>query len=79
MSKGDIVEGNIGEVGSYDVEFKNGKLSAQVKAGAHGVSGVAGIEIDANLVIDAIAKAIPGQVDDALLAVLKAGLGAVSG
>lgn len=71
----DIVEGNLGQIGHYDVEFKGGKLVAKVDA-AHPVGVTAGvhIEIGAGAVIDAIAKAIPGQIDDAILGVLKAAL-----
>jgi hypothetical protein len=71
----DIVDGKIGNVGSYDVEFKDGKLKAQVAASpAEGVSAGAFIEIDAAMVLDALAKAIPGTIDDALLGVAKAAL-----
>lgn len=70
----DIVEGNIGSVGQYDVEFKGGKLclalSAQAGPGELGLS----IKVDAAKVVDALAKAIPGQVDDAILGVVKAAL-----
>jgi hypothetical protein len=79
MAKGDIVEGQIGSVGSYDVEFKGGKLIAKVQAGAHGISGGAFVELDSDLVIDAITKAIPGKVDDAVAVVIKVGLKEVSG
>lgn len=75
----DLVDGKIGEVGAYDLEFKEGKLqfklSVAVKAG--GVQlGDAGIHvaISADGVIDAIAKAIPGQWDDAALGLLKGAL-----
>lgn len=70
----DIVEGNIGSVGQYDLEFKGGKLclsvSAQAGPGEMGLS----IKVDAAKVVDALAKAIPGQVDDAIFGVFKAAL-----
>lgn len=67
----DIVEGKLGEVGGYDLEFKGGKLTFEIKLNV-GVGVKA--EVGAEAVIDAIAKAIPGQIDDAILGVLKAAL-----
>lgn len=70
----EIVEGNLGTVGKYDIEFKAGKLVAEVTAAVPvGEAGLV-IKIDSGAVIDAIAKAIPGQVDDAILGVIKAAL-----
>lgn len=80
----DIVEGPIGSVGSYDVEFKGGALVAKVQAGidqplASGLvelkASVSGeVKIPAGKVIDAIAAKIPGQIDDAVLNLIKAAL-----
>jgi hypothetical protein len=71
----DIVDGKLGEVGSYDLEFKSGKLSFKLQA-AHpvGVSAGVVVEVSADAVLDALAKAIPGAIDDALLGVLKSAL-----
>lgn len=79
MAKGDILDGKIGEVGSYDLEFKGGKLVAKVQAGAHGISGGAFVEVSSDAVIDAIKKAIPGKVDDFVLEGLKVALNEASG
>ncbi len=70
----DIVEGQIGSMGKYDVEFKAGKLVA--KADASFSVGLAKIEIsiDSDAIIDALAAAIPGKVDDAILNVVKSAL-----
>lgn len=71
----DIVEGKIGSIGSYDLEFKQGKLQFELKAAApFGVSAGMVVEMEADAVIDAIAKAIPGQIDDAIFGVIKAAL-----
>jgi hypothetical protein len=70
----DIVDGKIGEVGAYDLEFKNGKLSFKVSALKSGVSVSALVEAEADAVIDAMAKAIPGQIDDAVFGLIKAAL-----
>lgn len=75
----DLVEGNIGAVGSYDLKFESGKLSFDVNVGwgPAGVSAKLGVSLDGGAICDALAAAIPGTVDDALLGVLKAALQAV--
>jgi len=70
----EIVEGNIGSVGKYDVEFKGGCLCVLVEAGLpYGSAGLQ-VKVGAEAVLDAIAKAIPGQIDDAVIGVIKAAL-----
>jgi hypothetical protein len=71
----DLVQGPIGSVGKYDVEFKDGKLIASIDASpTAGVSAGVKVEVDAAVVLDALAKAIPGTIDDALLGIVKAAL-----
>jgi hypothetical protein len=71
----DIAQGQVGKVGQYDVEFKGGKLVAKIDAKpADGVAAGVFVEVDAAVVLDALAKAIPGTIDDALLGVAKAAL-----
>lgn len=68
----DIVDGVFGgDIGSYDVEYKEGKFVAKVGAGKFGVSAEMEVKIDAAAVLDAIAKAVPGQIDDSIIEVLK--------
>jgi hypothetical protein len=80
MSDKEITGGQLWTLGSYDVEFKDGKLIGQVSLGkeyADGVSasGSFSISIDAHRVIDALARAIPGQIDDAVFELVKKALG----
>lgn len=76
----DIIEGPIGNVGNYDVEFKGGFLVAKVGIAAQPLADVVSIggglevKIGADALIDAIKKAIPGQIDDAILEVVKSAL-----
>lgn len=70
----EIVEGDIGEIGHYDIEFKDGALCVAVDAKhALGSAGIA-LKLEAGAVLDALAKAIPGQIDDAVFGVIKAAL-----
>lgn len=70
----DIIDGKIGSVGGYDLEFKGGKLMFKVNVAWNGLAAEIGVGVDADGVIDAIAKAIPGQIDDQVLALVKAAL-----
>lgn len=75
----ELAQGKLGDVGAYDVAFKDGKLVASAMASAVNGVGLAlsadvKVEIGAEAVLDALAKAIPGTIDDALLGVIKAAL-----
>lgn len=71
-----LVEGSIGTVGAYDVDFKAGKLAFKVRVGTETSQGLAIaadliISVDAGKVIDAIELAVPGELDNAILEVLR--------
>lgn len=68
----DLESGKVGTVGSYDLAFSGGKLVGTVTA--EGVT--VAITLDATAVLDALAKAIPGTIDDAIFGVIKAALAA---
>lgn len=70
----DLIAGEIGKVGMYKLAFVGGKLvlSAEVAGGPLAVE--ASVKLGAAELIDAIAAAIPGKVDDAILGVIKAAL-----
>lgn len=70
-----LASGNIGSVGKYDVEFKDGFLVLEADASyAIGSTGIVQ-KIGAGAVLDALAKAIPGVWDDAAIALVKKALG----
>lgn len=72
--EGEIAEVKLGEVGKFDVEFKEGKLVLSLDAGvAYGSAGLV-VKVDAAAVLDALAAKIPGTVDDAIIGVIKAAL-----
>jgi len=71
----DIIDGKLGAVGSYDIEFKGGKLVARVSAAApFGLEAGILLSLDSDAVLDAIARAIPGSIDDAVVNVIKGAL-----
>lgn len=64
----DILDGSLGNKGAYDLEFKGGKLVAKLGySPLGGVSGSVLVEVEASVVLDALAKAIPGTFDDAII------------
>ena len=71
---GELVEGKVGTIGDYGVEFKEGKLMLVAKVEWHGLSSEVKLGVGADAVIDALKAAIPGVIDDAILEVVKAAL-----
>lgn len=71
----DLAGGNLGNVGKWDLDFKGGMLVAKLEANVGGVvnAGLV-VEIGADAVLDAIAKAIPGSIDNAVIEVIKGAL-----
>ena len=72
----DIVDGSIGQVGHYDVEFKDNKLTGMVDFASNGVSGKLAISIDAIVIADALKKKISGTVDDVIIDIIMKALSA---
>lgn len=70
----DIVAGKLGEVGSYKVHFSKGKLLAESLVSEGPLEANLVVSLDAGMVLDALAKAIPGTLDDTVIAVIKAEL-----
>ena len=69
-----IVGGQIGDNAKYAVDFKEGKLVAELSVNEGAFSGGLLVKLDAGQVLDAIARAVPGQLDDAVIAIIKGAL-----
>lgn len=70
----EIVSGKIGAVGNYDVKFEGGKVIIEgIAAQDFGSIGVV-LKLDASVILDAMARAIPGQLDDMIFAAVKSSL-----
>ena len=79
----DVADGKLGEVGAWEVDLSSGSLVLKAKVAAKaGEVASLGVNVEASVsgdaLIDAICKAIPGHVDDALGGVLKSALKALS-
>jgi hypothetical protein len=70
----DIAEGKIGSDGKYDLELVEGKLKLTVAYDAGGVEAGVSVALNPDYFLDKLAAVIPGQVDDAVIALLKAAL-----
>lgn len=70
----ELIGGAIGEKAKYNVEFKGGSLVAKFDYLENFVKGGIHIEFPADVILDAIAKAIPGQIDDAIIELIKKSL-----
>lgn len=59
------------------VEIKEGKIQLSAVLDTGGVDANLSISVDADFFIDALAAKIPGQIDDAIFAVLKTAIKAL--
>jgi hypothetical protein len=66
-----IADGEIGSIGHYNVEFKDKKLVLAASADFKIGNMESKITVDSNMIVEAIKKAIPGQIDDAILNLLE--------
>ena len=73
MSK-EIVKGPLGKIGDYDVQIKEGKLELTLNADVVGGSVGVVVKIESCELLDLIAKAIPGTIDDAIVNIAKEAL-----
>lgn len=71
----DLVSGDLGSIGKYDVAFRAGRLIVSGSASLPpGENISASVEVDSDKVLDAIAAAVPGKIDDVVIGVIKAAL-----
>lgn len=62
---------------SVKVEIKDGKIVLSSLIDTAGLGGNVSLHVGADYFLDELAKKVPGQIDDAIIAVLKAALKAV--
>lgn len=70
----DLADGNLGAVGQYHIKFEAGKLVLAADAALGPAVAKMEIAVDSAKVLDALAAAIPGTIDDAVLSLIKAAL-----
>lgn len=72
----DIAQGQAGEV-KYSVKFEGGKLVVEAAYDGQLADAALKVSVGSDEVINAIEKAIPGQIDDKLLELVKIALKAI--
>ena len=70
----DLLIKDLGSEGKAKLVVENGKLSLVVAYDSKGLDGEVKVSVDSDYFIDEVAKKIPGQIDDAIFAILKASL-----
>lgn len=69
------MEGNIGSSGKYDLSFVEGKLKITMAYADGDIAGaVVELSLGAAAVLDALAAAIPGKIDDEIFGLMKEAL-----
>ncbi len=75
MENRELIEGPLGSKGKYDLEIKDNCLVAEISYVDTLVGVGASVKLPAAAVLDALAKAIPGTLDDKIIAAAKKALG----
>ncbi len=70
----DLLVKDLGAEGKVKVVVEGGKLKLVVDYDSKGLDGKVELAVDSDYLIDELAKKIPGQIDDAIFAILKASL-----
>lgn len=73
----DLISEQLGPEAKVKVVIEKGKLGLAVELDTKGIDGKVALFVDSEYFIDELAKAIPGKLDDAILAVLKSALKAL--
>lgn len=73
----DIIEKQLSPEAKAKVEIVDGKISLSADLDTQGMDATLKVSVDAEYFIDELAKKIPGQIDDAIFAVLKSALKAL--
>lgn len=70
----DLLNGKIGKEGSYELEMKDGKLRFTIGYDGQGVDSGLYVDLEPEYFLDKLADAIPGNIDDAIIAAIKGAL-----
>lgn len=70
----DIKEGAIGSEGSYEIDLLDGDLVMRANHESGGLAAGIELKVKIDYFLDKLAEKIPGEVDDAIFAILKSAL-----
>jgi len=69
-----LASGELGPETKYDVKIEEGKVVLSLQYDGAETDASLVVKVDAGVFLDKLAAAIPGQIDDAIIAVLKGAL-----
>lgn len=70
----DLMKEGIGKEGEFAIEFKDGKLRLTAGIDSKGIDGGIYIDVDGEYFLDKLAEAIPGTLDDVIIATIKSAM-----
>ena len=70
----DIKDGAIGSEGFYEIDIVEGDLVIKAGHASKGASAGVEIRVESDYFLDKLAEKIPGEVDDAVIAIIKGAL-----
>lgn len=70
----ELIKKPLGTEGEVALVLSGGKLSLVAKYDSKGLDGEVKLSVDSDYFIDELKAKIPGQIDDAILEILKAAL-----
>ena len=70
----DLKEGSLGSEGEYSLKLVGGKVVFELAHQSGAVAAGVKAELDPDYFIDKLAEMIPGEVDDAIFAIIKGAL-----
>jgi hypothetical protein len=74
MAEKELADGEIGKEGMYDLKLADGVLCFMIGMDTKGVDASFEVKMDAGYFIDKLKAVIPGEIDDAVLEMLKVAL-----
>lgn len=69
-----LIEGNLGKELNYELEFVDGELCFLFGYDGKGIDAGTYVKLEPEYFLDKLAEAIPGNVDDAVIAAIKAAI-----
>ena len=70
----DIKEGPLGSEGSYEIDLVAGDLVMRATHDSGGAAASVELKVRADYFLDKLAEKIPGEIDDAIFAIIKSAL-----
>ena len=74
----DVIQGNIGSEGSYELDIEGGKLIAKAAFNGSQLGASLDVKLDLVAILEKVKEKIPGTIDDAVIGLVQGALVAQS-